>query len=260
MTTTTIQRELSAADISISLAEVYEAMGGAGEPDADLDREVVQMIEELRSVLVPRFAFCIVDGAADTAAERLTLTTERPTTTAKQPTTTVEQPKPSAEERPMPHAETFTVGRIIATQLRRAQRFAIFVATAGAEFEAWQQRVAAGGDMLRTFIADCLGTIIAEKAADIMESCLQEAIDAEGWRRTNRYSPGYCGWHVSEQQKLFSLFPDANPCGIRLTESSLMLPIKSVSGVVGLGPDVVRRDYTCGLCSYADCFRRKHRK
>jgi hypothetical protein len=24
----------------------------------------------------------------------------------------------------------------------------------------------------------------------------------QGWLITNRYSPGYCGWHVSEQQKL----------------------------------------------------------
>jgi hypothetical protein len=53
--------------------------------------------------------------------------------------------------------------------------------------------------------------------------------------------------------------PDERPCGVMLTESSLMLPIKSVSGVIGLGPDVRHQDYTCGLCSYADCFRRKRK-
>ena len=58
---------------------------------------------------------------------------------------------------------------------------------------------------------------------------------------------------------LTSLFPSAEPCGIRLTDSSLMLPIKSVSGVIGLGEDVRKLEYTCGLCTYDRCYRRKQR-
>ena len=59
--------------------------------------------------------------------------------------------------------------------------------------------------------------------------------------------------------KLFPLFPSAEPCGIRLTDSSLMLPIKSVSGVIGLGDGVRKLEYTCGLCTYDKCYRRKQR-
>ena len=88
---------------------------------------------------------------------------------------------------------------------------------------------------------------------------LDEYIRDRGWRHTNRFSPGYCGWHVSEQKKLFPLFPSAEPCGIRLTDSSLMLPIKSVSGVIGLGDGVRKLEYTCGLCTYDKCYRRKRR-
>jgi hypothetical protein len=217
--------------MSISLDEVYAAMGGAGEPNPDLDREVLSMIDDLRSVLTPRFVFYTISGTVDEEHDVLTL-----------------------------DGQQFSVGRIIARQLRRSQKFAVFVATAGMEYDQWAHRLNAEGDMLRTFVADCLGTIIAEKAADCMEVSLQEHIDADGLRRTNRYSPGYCGWHVSEQQKLFALLPDEAPCGVTLTESSLMLPIKSVSGVIGLGPDVRKMDYTCGLCSYADCFRKKRRQ
>lgn len=89
--------------------------------------------------------------------------------------------------------------------------------------------------MVKVYIADAIGSVIAEKTADCMEIALDEYIHDRGWRHTNRFSPGYCGWHVSEQKKLFPLFPSAEPCGIRLTDSSLMLPIKSVSGVIGLG-------------------------
>ena len=112
--------------------------------------------------------------------------------------------------------------------------------------------------MVRVFIADSLGSVIAEKCADQMETALQESIDKLGWHHTNRFSPGYCGWHVSQQQLLFPLF-DGHTCGVRLTDSSLMLPIKSVSGIIGLGKEVRRLDYTCGLCNFEKCYKRKAR-
>jgi hypothetical protein len=230
MVTARTYRTLEADSLPISVAEVYEAMGGAGEANLELDAEVESMIGELRGLMVPRFLFYTVDGNVDLESDSLIL-----------------------------DGVSFSVGRIIARQLHCSQSFAIFVATAGEEFERWAKQLNDEGDMLRTVIADCLGTIVAEKAADAMEVALQQSMDAKGWLHTNRYSPGYCGWHVSEQQRLFSLMPDERPCGVMLTESSLMLPIKSVSGVIGLGPDVRHQDYTCGLCSYADCFRRKRK-
>jgi hypothetical protein len=36
-----------------------------------------------------------------------------------------------------------------------------------------------------------------------------------------------------------------------------MLPIKSVSGIIGLGPSVRRLDYTCGLCTFQKCYKRR---
>ena len=152
----------------------------------------------------------------------------------------------------------FEMGHIILRQLRGSEAYALFVCTAGVEYEAFQQRLKTEGDMVRVFIADALGSVIAEKCADQMELTLQESIDKLGWHHTNRFSPGYCGWHVSEQQKLFPLF-DGHTCGITLTDSSLMVPIKSVSGIIGLGREVRRLDYTCGLCDFKQCYkRRKH--
>ena len=114
----------------------------------------------------------------------------------------------------------------------------------------------AAGDMVRVFIADALGSVIAEKCADRMEQHLQTEIDKLQWHHTNRFSPGYCGWHVSQQQLLFPLF-NGHTCGVRLTDSSLMVPIKSVSGIIGLGSTVRHLDYTCGLCDFKQCYKRK---
>lgn len=152
----------------------------------------------------------------------------------------------------------FAIGKIIERQLTGAEAYAFFICTAGTEYEEYQKRLKEEGDMVRVFIADALGSVIAEKTADCMEKALQESIDKLGWHHTNRFSPGYCGWHVSQQQLLFPLFK-GETCGVRLTESSLMLPIKSVSGIIGLGKNVKHLDYTCNLCDFKQCYKRKQR-
>jgi len=154
---------------------------------------------------------------------------------------------------------SFEMGRIIERQLRDSEAYALFICTAGAAFEEYQQQLMKEGDMVRVFIADALGSVIAEHCADRMEETLQTSIDKLGWHHTNRFSPGYCGWHVSQQQLLFPLF-DGNTCDVSLTESSLMMPIKSVSGIIGLGEKVRKLDYTCGLCDFQQCYKRRRRK
>ena len=151
---------------------------------------------------------------------------------------------------------SFDMGKIILRQLRGSEAYALFVCTSGTAYEAYQQRLKEQGDMVRVFIADALGSVIAEKCADQMEAILQENIDKLGWHHTNRFSPGYCGWHVSQQHLLFPLF-EGHTCGVRLTESSLMVPIKSVSGIIGIGKKVRKLDYTCGLCDFQQCYKRK---
>ncbi|MBR5730137.1 MAG: methionine synthase [Prevotella sp.] len=152
----------------------------------------------------------------------------------------------------------FSIGKIIERQLKGTEAYALFICTAGQEYEDYMRLLKDEGDMVRVFIADALGSVIAEKTADRMEEVLQESIDKLGWRHTNRFSPGYCGWQVSQQQLLFPMFR-GETCGVSLTESSLMVPIKSVSGIIGLGQTVKRLDYTCGLCDFKQCYKRKQR-
>ena len=150
----------------------------------------------------------------------------------------------------------FKIGRIMEKQLKGSEAYALFICTSGVEFEKYQQLLKEKDDMVRVFIADALGSVIAEKCADQMEAYLQESINKLGWHHTNRFSPGYCGWHVSQQQLLFKLF-EGKTCGVHLTDSSLMVPIKSVSGIIGIGKKVRKLEYTCGLCNFEKCYKRK---
>ena len=224
-----IKKELTPADLGITPRDIYEQMGyGDATPDARTVAETEALTERIFSILRPRLCLFVTDGRLDTDANMLSVM-----------------------------GRDFSIGKIIARQLRGSERYAFFIATAGAEFERLQHQLKEEGDMVKIFIADSIGSVIAEKTADVMEKELENLLGSSGWHHTNRFSPGYCGWHVSGQQMLFPMFPEQPPCGVTLSESSLMSPIKSVSGVLGLGPDVRKYPYSCGLCDLKQCYKRK---
>ncbi len=67
-----------------------------------------------------------------------------------------------------------------------------------------------------------------------MEAMVRREAGAVGACVTLRYSPGYCDWDVAQQRKLFKIF-ELDDIGVRLTEECLMIPQKSVSGIIGVG-------------------------
>jgi hypothetical protein len=150
----------------------------------------------------------------------------------------------------------FEIHKILSGQLRKSDSLAFFLCTAGHEPGARSRKSMADGDPLKGYIYDMLGSITVDAAADLMQAELEKSVISSGKKITNRYSPGYCGWHVSEQHKLFRLFPD-NFCGIRLTDSALMDPIKSISGIIGIGKNVRYNQYTCSLCEMKECAYRE---
>jgi hypothetical protein len=152
----------------------------------------------------------------------------------------------------------FNIKKIVYGQIKRSESIAVFLCTAGKEISDLIKKSMKEGDLLEGYIYDIIGSRIAEGAADLMQNNLKSEIEKKGSKITNRYSPGYCGWDVAEQHKLFQLVPD-NFCRIKLTDSALMDPLKSVSGIIGIGENVRFNQYTCGLCEATDCTYRKIR-
>lgn len=149
----------------------------------------------------------------------------------------------------------FEVKPIIFSQIKKAQWAALFICTAGAEVGLRSRRSMNEGDLLRGYVYDVIGSEVVENAADRMQEELRLEVAVRGLKVTNRFSPGYCGWDVAEQHKLFSFFPE-NYCGITLTESALMNPVKSVSGLIGIGREVRYAPYQCHLCDDKNCIYR----
>lgn len=154
---------------------------------------------------------------------------------------------------------TISCGSVINPILCEAEYLCVFVATAGVEFQQWMEGEAHSGDILREFVSNNIGSEIAEATARIAAAELAAECKAVGLGTGNSYSPGYCGWPLTDQQVIFSLLPPA-PCGIILTDSCLLLPIKSVSGIIPVGKDVVKRKYACAICDRTDCYKKINRQ
>lgn len=147
-------------------------------------------------------------------------------------------------------------GPVITPFFDGAEYCALFVATAGDEFERLLQKEKAKGLILNEYLLDALGSAIAE--ATVRKMCQDIEVEqmSQGYGVSYPYSPGYCGWHVSDQQLLFSQLPE-HPCGIVLNASSLMYPIKSVSGILAIGRQVTKQKYGCELCGKKDCYKNR---
>lgn len=147
-------------------------------------------------------------------------------------------------------------GPIISRYFSKVEKVAVYVGTAGVSFENYQRRLSAEGDMVRAFFADVVGTAIVDRVGIILFQDIEKEQSVLGNKVGYSYSPGNCLWPVSGQHGLFS-FLEQTPCGVRLTGSSLMIPVKSISGIIGIGPSLERERSRCDDCNIKDCFKRR---
>jgi len=122
--------------------------------------------------------------------------------------------------------------------VKKAEGLALFAATLGDPVSAKIQELFKENDPATGCMLDGIASERAESAADLLadaflDSLLQKGeVDSEV--RALPYSPGYCGWHITGQKKLFA-FLNPEQIDISLNASCLMTPIKSVSGVLVVG-------------------------
>jgi len=142
--------------------------------------------------------------------------------------------------------------------LQHARLIATFVVTIGSAVERLSRGWLRAGKVMQGMIADA----IASEAAPATEACLREEVrawaQARGLDVTPPYSPGYCGMNVRQQIPLFASLP-AREINVRLTPSCLMVPLKSISGLVGIGPadKMDPHRYPCEACNHPNCTHRR---
>jgi len=131
-------------------------------------------------------------------------------------------------------------------------RVAFALSTAGASLDA---ELALDIPLLEKFVLDAVGSELAEIVADMVEAEWKRDATEQGLESSARMSPGYCDWLLQGQSVIFKAI-DAEAIGVRLTDSFLMIPAKSVSSAAVLAERVPLR-VQCLTCTRADCpFRR----
>ena len=135
-----------------------------------------------------------------------------------------------------------------------AERIILALATIGPALEQYSKKLVGAGEGARGLIADAIGTVAAEQAADTLERTIQQSCLEAGLKVSRRYAPGYCGWEIEAQRQIFSRFDDT--LGIKLTDSCLMIPEKSLSFVCLLsrtGDFSSIKIGNCKECRQKDC-------
>jgi hypothetical protein len=148
--------------------------------------------------------------------------------------------------------------RVVARLLEHCSKVAVFLVTIGEYLEEAAYRLAKDGCMLQATVLDATGSDAVEKLAEFVQDRIREAANTEGLVTSQRFSPGYCDWNIGQQRMLFRALK-GNTLGIHLTGDCLMVPQKSISGIVGIGPssEDVENYNPCRTCRKHDCSGRR---
>jgi len=140
--------------------------------------------------------------------------------------------------------------QVLGRNLHQVGRVFPYVVTIGAGLE---EKAKEGSDLLEQYYLDHIGNIALIKARKYLEDHLSTTFALVG---LSYMSPGALqDWPLEEQKPLFSLLKGVEKSiGVRLTETLLMIPKKSVSGI--FFPTEVTFS-SCQLCRRELCDWRK---
>jgi hypothetical protein len=140
--------------------------------------------------------------------------------------------------------------RVLRVNLDRIERVFPYVVTCGRELD---EIAVPAEDFTRRYYLDAIKEMAMRSALSYLEGHLK-AKYAVG--QLSRISPGSLeSWPITQQRELFSVLGDVKAAiGVELTESYLMIPLKSVSGI--FFPTEVRFE-GCQLCPREVCRERR---
>ena len=139
-------------------------------------------------------------------------------------------------------------GKVLRNNLDKIERVFPYVATCGTELDNIKIN---SDDLLEEYILDSIKEILLRESVVFLDKYIYKRYDIQKIASMNPGSSDLFVWPIEQQKELFSLFPDIeNSIGVKLTESCLMIPNKSVSGIKF--PD--ETDFhNCRLCKKERC-------
>jgi len=142
--------------------------------------------------------------------------------------------------------------------IKGATHIIVFLVTIGKKVEEkatyWMDK----DEGLRGYLLDRIGSLAVESLAEQVEESLRAKYEPENLSVSMRFSPGYCDWPIEEQFKISKML-DFSKIGVILTKSCMMVPKKSISAIVAIGPKGTfsSKVSPCSICDRKDCDYRR---
>ena len=139
---------------------------------------------------------------------------------------------------------------VLRVNLDKVGRVFPYVATCGRELD---EITLPPDDFMKQYCLDVIKEMVLHTALRYLDDCL---VRDYALGQVSQMNPGSLGdWPITQQKELFSIFGNVEDfIGVKLTESYLMLPVKSVSGIYF--PTEIRFE-SCQLCPREVCSGRR---
>jgi hypothetical protein len=141
-------------------------------------------------------------------------------------------------------------GTLLPSLLPEAKELALVVGTIGPKLEKQATAYFSQNEPLRGVLLDGIGSTAVDSLTQEACKFMSDKAVPRGYQVSSPVNPGMPGLPITEQGQLLKL-AKAQEIGVSLTSSGIMVPRKSISMVMGIGPQM--RTWTqaevCARCS-----------
>ena len=144
--------------------------------------------------------------------------------------------------------------------LRGASYLVFGVVTIGSSLENKVSEFFSQEEYPRALALDAVGTVAVENLSRYVRNLVCQKTKDKNFQTTRYFSPGYSDWGISHQKEIFKIIP-AYKIGVKLNDSCMMIPKKSLSWVLGVGKNIItpskEEGHSCKTCQAKNCQFRK---
>jgi len=146
---------------------------------------------------------------------------------------------------------TLFESNVLRMMLKDTHRVFAYICTCGTEVDDWSRKE---GDSIVSIWLDMIKEMFLGEAKAFLSEHIKKAYQIKNISAVNPGSGNEENWPISQQQQLFNLIGDVKKeVGVTLTESFLMVPIKSTSGLLFPSDSGFAN---CSLCNRENCIGR----
>ncbi len=141
-------------------------------------------------------------------------------------------------------------GPLLPAIFPEAKELVVLLCTIGPRLEKQVTDYSKSGEAMRGMILDGIGSTAVDMMAPEVLRRLASEVSSRGYEISSPVNPGMPGFPLTEQWNLLGLV-NADEIGVSLTSSGIMVPRKSASMVMGIGPRMTRwtEAEVCARCN-----------